>query len=149
MELKDSIIKSPTIIYNNNNACVCWTKNLTTKGLRHIQIQENAIREAVQNSKVEVKHIAGAANLSDIFTKEEKDSTHFLLMRDTVLEVPPEKSNKSPTRSSLQSEGQNEGGDSLALKVTASEFQLTTTFVYGFCEKFKDIKAAHDKKTLE
>eukprot|EP00957_Ditylum_brightwellii_P103508 7886596-Ditylum_brightwellii.AAC.1 len=82
MELKDSIMKSPTIIYNNNNACVCWTKNLTTKGLRHIQIQENAVREAVQNSEAKVKHIVGDANISNMFTKEEKDSTYFLLMRD-------------------------------------------------------------------
>eukprot|EP00957_Ditylum_brightwellii_P025824 1953840-Ditylum_brightwellii.AAC.1 len=99
MELKDSIMKSPTIIYNNTNACICWTKNLTTKGLRHIQIQENTVREAVHKGEVVVKHIAGDANLSDMFTKEEKNSTHFLLMRDTILEAPPEKSNKSPTRS--------------------------------------------------
>jgi len=36
-----------------------------------------------------------------------------------------------------------------ALSTTVSEYQLTNTFVYGLCKNFKDIKSAHDKKTLE
>ena len=33
-----------TQVYNDNAACVCWAQSMTTKGLRHIQIRENAIR---------------------------------------------------------------------------------------------------------
>eukprot|EP00957_Ditylum_brightwellii_P140799 10725217-Ditylum_brightwellii.AAC.1 len=38
MGLEDTIMKTPTVIYNNDNACDCWAKNLTTKRLCHIQI---------------------------------------------------------------------------------------------------------------
>jgi hypothetical protein len=31
---------STTIIYNDNKACVQWLKKATSKGLRHIQMQE-------------------------------------------------------------------------------------------------------------
>eukprot|EP00957_Ditylum_brightwellii_P081625 6209393-Ditylum_brightwellii.AAC.1 len=86
---------SPSVIYNNNNACVCWAHNLTTKSLCHIQIRENAVRESVQNNTVDSRHIAGDINLSDLFTKEDKNTTHFLQLRDMLLTIPP--SIPSPT----------------------------------------------------
>jgi len=36
-----------------------------------------------------------------------------------------------------------------ALQVVVTEFQLTNTFVYWLCNNFRDIKASHDKKTME
>ena len=33
-----SLISTPTVVYNDNAACIQWSVNLTTKGLRHIQI---------------------------------------------------------------------------------------------------------------
>jgi hypothetical protein len=83
--LKESLMKSPTAIYNDNAACVNWSKNTSTKGLRHIQIRENAVRESCQNGFIEVKHINGKLNLSDMFTKEDKDVQHFVTLRDYVL----------------------------------------------------------------
>ena len=47
LKLTDEFIKGPVSIWNDNNACVCWSKNTTTKGLRHVQIRENAVRESV------------------------------------------------------------------------------------------------------
>ncbi len=85
LNLTDSIIDSPTIIYNDNSACVQWSRNTTTKGLRHIQIRENAVRELVQSGFITVKHIEGKVNLSDMFTKEDKDAEHFIGIRDVVL----------------------------------------------------------------
>ena len=78
-------MKGPTKIYNDNAACVCWAKNTTTKGLRHIQIRENAVRESVLNHFVEVLHCAGKRNLSDIFTKEDRDIEHYILIRDYIM----------------------------------------------------------------
>jgi hypothetical protein len=83
--LTESMMKPPITIYNDNNACVCWSKNTSTKGLRHIQIRENAVRESVQKGFINVKHISGKLNLGDMFTKEEKDTTHFLTCRDTTM----------------------------------------------------------------
>ena len=74
-----------TNVYNNNSACVYWAHSMTTKGLRHIQIRENAIREAVQRKFVNVLHIAGAVNLADLFTKEQKDPQHFIALRDIIM----------------------------------------------------------------
>ena len=83
--LVDELMKPPTVIYNDNAACVTWSRNSTTKGLRHIQIRENAVRESVQSNFITVEHIAGKLNLSDMFTKEDKDTVYFLTIRDVVL----------------------------------------------------------------
>ena len=79
------LMPGTTNVYNNNSACVYWAHSMTTKGLRHIQIRENAIREAVQRKFVNVLHIAGAVNLADLFTKEQKDPQHFIALRDIIM----------------------------------------------------------------
>ena len=84
--LADTLMPGPTTLYNNNAACVAWSHSLSTKGLRHIQIRENAVREQVQAGKIIVKHIAGVLNLSDLFTKEDKDVQHFLRIVHYILE---------------------------------------------------------------
>ena len=81
---------NPTTIYNDNTACVSWSHSLSTKGLRHIQIRENAIREEVQAGHIEVKHIAGAINISDIYTKEDKDVSHYQLIVSHIMEPIPQ-----------------------------------------------------------
>ena len=42
-------------IYNDNQACVQWSHNMTTKGLRYIQMRENAVCESVQDNTITVK----------------------------------------------------------------------------------------------
>jgi deoxyuridine 5'-triphosphate nucleotidohydrolase len=76
----------PINVYNDNNACVCWSKATTTKGLRHITIRENAIRESVDNKFIRVLHIEGKTNLADLFTKEMKHASHFVTLRDLVVQ---------------------------------------------------------------
>ena len=58
---------------------------MTTKGLRHVQIREKAVRESVISGKVDIKHIAGEINLADMFTKEDRDQRHFITIRDAVM----------------------------------------------------------------
>ena len=84
--------QGPITVYNDNSATVQWSHNMTTKGLRYIQIRENAVREQVQNKFIEVKHIGGDHNPSDIFTKEDKDISHYLLCRNSIQKSPPDKS---------------------------------------------------------
>jgi hypothetical protein len=74
-----------TIIYNDNKACVKWSKKAITKGLRHIQMRENRVWENIASSFVEVQRIDGKINLADIFTKEMKDTTHFVELRDLFM----------------------------------------------------------------
>ena len=89
------MMPGPTTIYNDNSACVAWSHSLSTKGLRHIQIRENAVREIVQAGKIKVKHIAGVLNLSDLFTKEDKDTGHYQLIVSHTLEPIPSIINNS------------------------------------------------------
>jgi len=80
LHLLDKFVDGPITIYNDNSACVQWSHNMSTKGLRYIQIRENAVREQVQAGTVEVEHIAGKNNPSDICTKEDKGAPHYIGM---------------------------------------------------------------------
>jgi hypothetical protein len=73
------------IIYNDNKACVQWSKRATTKGLCHIQMRENRIRENIALNFISIHHIDGKINLADIFTKEMKDTLHFVELRDLFM----------------------------------------------------------------
>ena len=77
----DKILLSEAIpIYNNNMVCVQWIHNKTTKSIRHIQIRENTVQESVQDGTVIVLHVAGELNPTDIFTKEDEETTHFIII---------------------------------------------------------------------
>jgi hypothetical protein len=68
---------SPTPLYNDNGASVKCCHNMTTKGNRHIENWENATHEWVTDGTTSVTHVSGKCNVSDIFTKEMRDSTNF------------------------------------------------------------------------
>ena len=87
LHLADKLMPKPTTIYNNNAACFAWSHSLSTKGLRHFQIRENAVREEVQKGHIEVKHIAGELNNSDLFTKEDKDVQHYVTIINHSMET--------------------------------------------------------------
>ena len=82
LELEQMLLHDKTKIFNDNMACVLWSKNTTTKGLRHLQIRENAIRE--NKKSIEILHICGKVNPADMFSKEDKDPEHFIRLRDTI-----------------------------------------------------------------
>jgi hypothetical protein len=77
--------KSSTPLYNNNNACVKWCHNMTTKGKHHIKNKENSTRERVTDSTISVSHISGKCNVSNIFTKEMRDSANFRRLHDSFM----------------------------------------------------------------
>jgi hypothetical protein len=74
-----------TPLYKDNEACVKWCHNLTTKGNRHIEHRENATREWVEDGSIAVLHVDGKCNPSDIFTKEMRDGAHFRRLRDSFM----------------------------------------------------------------
>ena len=85
LHLSKELMPKPTVVYNDNTVCVAWSKSTTTKGLRHMQIRENAVRECVQSSFADIQHVEGKTNLADLFTKEDKDDSHFIILRDLLL----------------------------------------------------------------
>jgi hypothetical protein len=83
--VKHIFMPSPTIIYNDNKACIQWSNKATTKGLRHIQMRENRVRENIVSNFISVCHVGGKTNIADIFTKEMKDTSHFVELRDLFM----------------------------------------------------------------
>ena len=48
-------------------------------------MRENQVRENILAEFVTIQHIGGKINLADIFTKEMKDLTHFVELRDMIM----------------------------------------------------------------
>ena len=48
-------------------------------------MRKNAVREAVQTNFVCVKHVSGKVKFSDILTKEYKDKTYYINLRDRLM----------------------------------------------------------------
>jgi len=86
LELEDVFFDIRTKVYNDNMACIYWSKKTTTKGLRYIQIKENTIRELAHLFDI-ITHIQGVKNPADLLSKENKDVKHFTTFRDAL--VPP------------------------------------------------------------
>ena len=80
LECKQSII-----VYNDNQACVQWSASMTSKGIKYLNLRENQVRECHQDKIVQVLHILGIINPSDIFTKEMRDGAHFCRLRDCMM----------------------------------------------------------------
>ena len=79
-------ITGPNAIKNNNQGAIDWSKGTTTKKMHWVDLQENIVCENVLiNKNIQVSHIPGKANLSDIFTKEFRDVTKFLFLRDLFM----------------------------------------------------------------
>ncbi len=76
---------SPTLLFNNNDACVKWSHNMTSKAAQHIKLRENSIREWVPNKTLDVLHVAGKINPANIFTKEMRNGTHFHHLCNTFM----------------------------------------------------------------
>ena len=74
-----------TNIYNDNQGYVDWSAAVTTKGIKHMNLKKNRVRESQARGLASVKHIPGKVNPSDIFTKEMKDAAHFRECRDTFM----------------------------------------------------------------
>jgi hypothetical protein len=60
-------------LYNDNKGAIEWSHGCNiSKKLRHLNIREMAVRDAVEAKKVDIKHVPGHSNISDLMTKEFK-----------------------------------------------------------------------------
>ena len=76
---------SRTKIYNDKKAAVQWAASVTPKGIKHLNLWENMVREYHQFKDVDVEHIPGIINPSNILTKEMKDNTQYRNLRDSMM----------------------------------------------------------------
>ena len=74
-----------TRVYNDNEACVKWCHNMTSKSTNHMELWENSTREWVLKGTIDIRHVAGLCNIADIFTKEIKDRALFCRLRDSFM----------------------------------------------------------------
>jgi hypothetical protein len=96
LDLKDTFTSGPIPIKNDNAAAVQWSYNMTSKGLRYIQIRENAIREQIALGLIQPEHQSGETNISDICTKEDKSAPHFLSIAKVLLSPIPDTLSENP-----------------------------------------------------
>jgi hypothetical protein len=80
-----SDIDTPTEIYNDNQGCVDWSKGWANRKMRHMNIREMACREAQANGEINVNHIEGKLNPSDLLTKEHKTGETFTQLCNLVV----------------------------------------------------------------
>ncbi len=76
---------SPTPLFKDNNVCVRWSYNMTSKAACHIELQENSVCNWIQSKLLTVKHVSGKLNPSDIFTKKMRDCMHFRRLWDSFM----------------------------------------------------------------
>ncbi len=74
-DIIDTAEASP--LYNDNELCVKWSHNMTTKQKCHMEMCKNAVREWVQDAFLKFLHVSGRINPADSFTKEMRDGAHF------------------------------------------------------------------------
>jgi len=86
LQVKHIFMPSTTTIYNDNSACINRSKKCTKKGLHHIQMRENRVRENISRKFVQINHVNGKLNLADLFTKEMKDVGHFVELGDLMMQ---------------------------------------------------------------
>jgi hypothetical protein len=76
------------LLFNNNRGSVDWSNSFSTKGMHHLNICENAVREARLFCEVTIDHIPGECNPADIFIKEFKSDCIFCSLQSLLL-FPP------------------------------------------------------------
>ena len=72
-------------LYNDNESCVRWSHNMTTKQIWHMEMRENTMHEWVHDASIQILHVPGWINPADIFTKEMRDRAHNCCLRDSFM----------------------------------------------------------------
>ena len=99
LQLDKLFITDKMLVLNDNMAGVQWSKNKTSKGLRHVQIKENGVRE--NKHLIDVRHCEGSTNLADMMSKEDKNASHFIAIRNEIV-PPPFTANRTSVQNNIQ-----------------------------------------------
>ena len=76
----------PIPIFNDNKGAVDWSSTgAITKRLRHLNMREIAVRDAIRDQEIAVHHIPGKVNPANLLTKEHRDVAHFRELRDILV----------------------------------------------------------------
>ena len=84
-DLDQSDTSTPTPLNCDNQGSISWSLNHSNKKMRHFNIRENAVREAILFDEVDPQFVPGCRNIADLFTKEFKSSAQFTVLRDIIV----------------------------------------------------------------
>ena len=74
----------PTIIYEDNSACISYSKNNTCHArTKHIDLRAYDLRDQVREGKIKLIHVDTKQQLADMMTKTQLKNT-FMMNRDKV-----------------------------------------------------------------
>ncbi|MGL4351401.1 MAG: Ty1/Copia family ribonuclease HI, partial [Plesiomonas shigelloides] len=74
------------MLFSDNQGGILWAKSeAITKKMRHINIREVAVRDAVKFNEITIGHIPGPLNPADAFTKEMRNDAHFRDLRACLM----------------------------------------------------------------
>ena len=77
-----------TKIYNNNMAYVQWAASVASKSINHLNLRESMVCGCHQSKDIDVEHIPGIINPSDILKNDMKDSTHLIYLIYSMMVSP-------------------------------------------------------------
>ena len=84
LEDLDNRLDEPTIMYEDNKACVAFSKNNTCHDrTKHIDIRAYNLRDKVRDGVVNVVHVSTKHQLADMMTKSQLKKT-FIEHRDKI-----------------------------------------------------------------
>ena len=74
------------MLYSDNQGGIYWAQSeAITKKMRHVNIREVAVRDAIKHGDIVIGHIPGPLNPADAFTKEIRDGAHFKDLRACLM----------------------------------------------------------------
>ena len=80
------ISEATPMLYSDNQGGIFWAQSeAITKKMRHINIREVAVRDAVKFKEITIGHIPGPLNPADAFTKEMRNDAHFRDLRACLM----------------------------------------------------------------
>ena len=78
--------KATSVLFADNQGGIAWANSeAITKKMQHVDIREMAVRDAIKFNDIVLAHIPGTLNPADLFTKEMKDTSHFLVLRSCLM----------------------------------------------------------------
>jgi hypothetical protein len=83
-------VAKPTLIYNDNQGSVDWSKGWANRCMRHMNIGDMAIRDAGEHQEIDIKHIQGELNPAHILTKEHGSAEKFISLCEVIVPPPPD-----------------------------------------------------------
>ena len=76
---------TPSKVYCDDKEAIDWAHSMSTKRMRHFNIRENCVREAILHNEILFLHVADHLNPAGIVSKEHKADVIYRNIRDLIV----------------------------------------------------------------